>query len=244
MAELGHNIPPDMAETAITTSGDLSAWMAEHPIIETEDQAREAKVFIDRGSLCIKDLEAERGSKVAPLNQRVKQINEYYRHPRELIGRVLDELKSRMDEFLFREEEKRQAAIEEARRVADEAERIAREAERLEQEAIKSAQHGELGIDIAAATAQADKTFSEYEKTQRNLARAERDAHVKVGGGFARATSLKSREVIVLVDPLAAVREIGFTEAIRDAIIKSARAYEKINGRYPSGVEVQIERKS
>jgi len=39
-----------------------------------------------------------------------------------------------------------------------------------------------------------------------------------------------------VTDAHAALTELGITEAIRTAILSSARAYRKINGRLPAGV--------
>src|SRR5512143_4346164 len=108
-----------MTATAGETAKDLSDWMAENPVIETEDQAREAKVYIDREKLCIQDLEAERDGKVRPLNEEVKKINEYYRSPRELVGKVLGELSKRIRDYIQQEEQIRATAAAEAKRKAE-----------------------------------------------------------------------------------------------------------------------------
>lgn len=242
--EIGHNQPPDMAETAGEVAKSLSGWMAENPAIQTEDQAREAKVFIDRGSLCIKDLEAERSGKVRPLNEQVKAINDVYRPPRELLERITDELKSRMDRYLLVEEEKRIAAAKEAERIAKEAEAAARQAEQEEQKAYLEANDGVLGLDLADVTANADQAFAEYQRAERQAAIAERETKVKIGGGFSRALSLRKREVVIVDDPIAAIKSIGLeNEIITEAIRSAARAYKKLMGKYPEGIRVEVERK-
>lgn len=244
MSEPGHNNPPDMTATAGETAKDLSGWMADNPVIETEEQAREAKVFVDRGILCVKDLEDERKGKTAPLNEQVKTINDYYRAPRELIQGVVDELKSRCDSFLLREEAKRQAIAAEAARVAEEAERNAREAERLEREAIDDANAGVVGLDIADVTTRANDAFAGFEKAARAAALAERETKVKIGGGFTRALGLRSREILYVYNAETAVAVLGATTDITEAILRSARAYRKIHNELPMGVSADIERKS
>lgn len=244
MNEIGHNQPPDMTATAGETANDLSGWMADNPVIQTEEQAREAKVYIDRGSLCVKDLEDERKGKVHPLNEEVKTINNYYRGPRELLEGVVDELKSRMDRFLLREEAKRIAAAEEATRLAEQAERIAREAERKEREAIDEADSGTLGLDIAAVTAAADRTFADYQKAERQAALAERETKVKIGGGFTRAFSLKERKVFMVDDPIAAMQALKEVPIVIESLIKAARAYEKFHGVCPPGIRIELDRRS
>lgn len=244
MSEIGHNQPPDMAATAGETAQDLSGWMAENPIISTEEKAREAKVFIDRGNNAVKDLEDERTGKVRPLNEQVKTINDHYRGPRELLERVVDELKGRMDRFLLDEEAKRFAAAEALRVAAERAEQIARDAERLERERIDSANHGELGVDVVAAVGEADRAFAAYEKAERQAQVAERDAKVRIGGGFTRALSLRERETISVGDWIRAIQSIGLTDDIKEAILKSARAYKRLKGKWPDGLIIHVEKKS
>jgi hypothetical protein len=235
--ESGHNQPPDMAVTAVETAKDLSDWMAENPVIENEDQARGAKLFIDRGSLCIKDLEDERKTKVRPFMEEVNQLNSHYRSPRESLNSILSILKSRMGAYLHAEETKRLRVAEETARIAEQAEEVAREAERKEREVIEAAAHGELGLDILNATGQADQAFKDYQKADRQAALAERETKVRVGGGFTRALGLRNRECIIINDPIAAIQDIGLrNEIILDAIETASRAYKKLNGRYPDGV--------
>lgn len=239
MSEVGHNLPPDMTITVGEVAKDLSDWMAEHPVIATEEEAREAKVLIDRANLGIKDLEDERIRQVRPLNEHVKQINDYYRGSRELLARILEIIRPRLGGYLAKEETRRIAIAEEAARVAEEAEKTARTAERDELEAIEAASHGELGLNIGAATENADKAFQAYTKAERQAAVAERETKVRVGGGFTRAISLRTRESIIVNDPIAAIQDIGLrNEIILDAIVTASRAYKKINGKYPDGVGV------
>jgi hypothetical protein len=243
-SKIGDNNPPDMTATASETTADISAWMAEHPVITTEADARAAKVFIDRGVLCGRDLEDERSNQVRPLNEKVKTINDHYRGPRELLDKVLGVLRSRMGSYLAEEERRRFEVAEQARRVAEEAERLARDAEAREKSQIENAVCGELGVDIATATADADARFAEYQKADRQAALAERETKVRIGGGFNRSISLKTKETMVVVDYVAAIADIGIgNEIIDEAIIKAARAYKKVFGKYPAGIRIETERK-
>lgn len=238
------NNPPDMAATAAETMQSLSDWMKEHPVIEQEEDAREAKVLIDRGKLCIKDLEDERDKKVRPLNQQVKEINEYYRSPRENLQAVLNEINSRITAWLREEERKRQAAAEEARRQAEEAVRRAQEAERLQREADENARGGELGVDIAAATVDASEAARDAARAVRVAARAEREVNVRVGGGFSRAIGLRTEVKVEVVDAFDAIEVIGLTPDIEEAICKAARAFHRLHKQWPPGIHVKEERKA
>lgn len=240
MPDIGHNQPPDMTATALETMRDISAWMAEAPIIQTEDTAREAKVYIDRGKLCLKDMDDERTKKVGPLNEEVKKINAYYKAPATSLEGVLAELQQRVTNFIKAEETKRIEAANEAQRIADLAEQQAREAERLEQDALKSASLGELGVDVQAHVVEADSAFRAYAKAERAAALAAKETHVKIGGGFSRAISLRQKEELVVVNAEGAVAVLGATEYIQEAIIKSARAYRKLHGNLPTGVIARI----
>jgi len=236
---LGHN-RPDMVSTAKETMQDISNWMSENPVIQDMETARSAKVFIDRGKLAIKDLEDERDGKVRPLNEKVAEINASYKAPKTALQAVLFELNTRTTRFIREEERKREEAAREAARIAQEAEWKAREAERLEREALESAKAGELGVDIGAHTVVADEAFREFEKAGRAAQIAERETHVKIAGGFSRAISLRQKETLIVVDASAALVELGLTEDIREAILKSARAYRKLRGKLPAGVTSEV----
>lgn len=233
---IGHNAPPDMTVTAGETMRDISAWLSENPLI-TEDSAKDAKVFLDRGKLALKDLDDERDSKVRPLNEQVKEINAGYKAPRVQLETVLSELSARITAFVREETSRREAVARESARIAEEAERKARDAERLERDAIESASAGELGVNIAAHVVEADNAFRDFEKADRALAIALKATEVKVRGGFSRAVSLRTKETLVLKNALLAIQEMGTSQDVEEAILKSARAYRKATGDLPEGVE-------
>jgi len=234
---IGHN-RPEMIGTAVETTAAVSAFLCENPVVETEEQAREAKVFLDRGRLCIADIETERSGLTKPLNERLTQINSRYRGPKELLQKVVDELRSRLDRYIRAEEERRVAVAEQAAKSAELARVAAQEAERVERDALASAAVGELGIDVASVTANADTAFTDYQKAERQAALAERGTHVKIGGGFRRALGLRDREVLTVSDPFKAIDHLWPNADIEAAIVKAARAYKKKHGKYPEGIWV------
>ncbi len=228
----------------------LSDWMKDHPVIQTEDDARAAKPLIDRAKAAMDELETERDGKVRPLNDKVAEINAEYKavhntDPKKpgTFNKVFNELKTRVADFLRREEQKRLAAAAEARRLQEEAERQAREAVTREREALDNATAGELDVDVAAVTKEADAAFETFERQSRFADRAERDTKVKIGGGFDSAVSLRTAETLHLDDPLKALVVIGVTDKIRDALLSAARDYRKLNGKLPDGVSSTKERK-
>lgn len=234
------NNPPEVLELSRDVAKSISGWMADNPNIPDEKAAREAKVQIDRAKLAIKDLESERDAKVRPLNDKVASINADYRKPRNLLNDLLSEMLARVQDFVRKEEHRRAKIAEEAARKAREAEEAALEAERLEKERLDDAAKGEVGVDIASVIEQADDAFEEYQRREREAIMAQRDAKVRVGGGFARALSMREKEILDVVDAIAALTEIGATENIKQAILTSARAFRKIHNRLPNGISATI----
>lgn len=241
-ATVGHNQPPGSIEFGKETMTALGDWLKENPVVQTEEEARAGKLLVDRAAASIKDMEAERGSKVKPLNEEVKTINDSYRVVRDPLEKILQELKLRLDAYVRAEEAKRIAAAQEAQRKLEEAERRAREAEAAEQAAKEDAASGVV-TDVAMASIIADGSFSDYQKAAREAARAEKDTHVKIGGGFGRRLSLRTQEVLSVTNWTAAIAEMGCTEAIAEAILTSARAYRKATGDLPAGIVATQERK-
>ncbi len=235
------NQPPDMTITAAELIQQLSDWLAGVPVIQQEDQAREAKLWLDRGKLCIQDIEAERDGKVRPLNEQVAATNAYYKESREPLKRVLDILGGRLHDFIRAETERREAIANEIRRKAEEAERLAREAEEEEKRKLEDAAAGELDIDVAKVTGDADQAFSTYQKAQREANLADRESRVKVGGGIGRAIGLREKENLVLDNIIEVLDDIGITDDIREAIFKGARAFKRLHGRLPKGISSQSE---
>lgn len=245
----GDNNPPDLIAHAQTVIDDINSWLSDHPVIETEDQSREAKPFLDRAKAALDELESERDSKVRPLNDTVDAINAKYKalHTTDkkkpgLFDRIVNELKARIEAFLVAEELRREREAEIARQAQQEAERIAREAEELERETLKNAAAGEV-VNIAEVTQAANEAFSNFEQSSRFAARAEKDTKVKIGGGFQKAASLRTVETLHLDSYALALKAIGPQDKIRDAILSAARDYRNQHGKLPEGVRATTERK-
>lgn len=248
-AVIGGNQPPSLLDFARETMADLSRYMSECPVIENEDHARQAKLLLDRYKNCAGDIEAERDRLVRPLNAQLEEINSRYKavHNKDakkpgLLDKVANELKSRLATFLQAEEDRRLAKAEAARRAAEEAERIAREAEAKERQAIENAKAGELGVDVTQVVVEADSAFADFKLANREAALAEREAHVKVGGGFGRAAALRDKETLILDDPFAAISAMGVNEKLETAILSAARDYRSKQGSLPAGVSAKTER--
>ena len=246
---MGDNNPPDLISHAQSVIDDINSWLSEHPVIETEEQSREAKPFLDRAKAALDELEAERDGKVRPLNETVDAINAKYKALHNvdkkkpgLFDRIVNELKARVGAFMIAEEQRRAKESEAARLALEEAERIAREAEDKEREALSNAAAGEV-VNVAEVTKAADEAFNEFERTSRFAARAEKDTKVKIGGGFQKAVSLRTVETLHLESYSKALKAIGPHEKIAEAILSAAREYRKEHGHLPDGVTATEERK-
>lgn len=246
---IGTNNPPSPIEFARETIDGLSKWLSENPVIQTEEQAREAKVWADRAKNALRDVEGERVTLTAPLNERLNGINDTYKtlHNTDkrkpgTFDRVISLLRARIEAYLAEQEAIRQRAAAEAARLAADAERIAREAESREREAIENATMGEAGIDLAGVTQSADTAFAEYEKAAHKADIAERDQNVRIGGGFQRALAMRTKEVLTVEDPVAAITAMWPAEKINEAILSCARAFRNEIGELPPGVTARYER--
>jgi hypothetical protein len=245
----GHNNPPDCIESGAETSVALSAWLAENPLIYSEDQARDAKLLLDRAKSSAGEIEDNRKRETKPLNDRLDEINGRYKamHNTDkdkpgILDKTAAELKKRLAVFLEAEEARREIIAREAARERDEKERLAREAEAREKDAIANAAAGELGVDVTQVVVAASKAFDEFKKADRGAARADRNTNVKVAGGWNRAASLRTKETLVLVSYGKAITAIGPHDGIRDAILSAAREYRKEKGNLPEGVSSEITR--
>src|SRR5882724_6116056 len=241
MSDIGHNNPPEVLELAPDVIADISGKMADIPVVESGEDARLMKMEIDRAKACIKDLEAERDSKVRPLRDKADQIRQIYRRPRNLLGDLLDEMLSRVQLFVKAEEKRHQeiamAAAARAAALALEA----RMKELEEQERLDDAAKGEIGVNVAEAIAEADDAFEAYEKAERQAALAQKQTHVKIGGGFSRAIGMRKKETLHIANILEAIADVGTSEIVTEAILKAARAYRIVHGMLPRGITSAVE---
>jgi hypothetical protein len=181
-------------------------------------------------------MEDERTEKVAPLNQELTAINGSYRVVREPLEKIVKELRRRLSDFANAVEA---ARIAEANRLVAErakAERAAREAEAKEQDAIEMANFGEV-TDAGSAIAEADARFRDFERADRAAAVAAKNVPVRISSTMGgRALSMRTVEVLVIDDVRVAIKALGLTDKIRDAILSSARDYRNARGELPRGI--------
>ncbi len=239
---IGHNNPPSPIDMAREAIKPLAAFLAGNPVIQDHAAAKEAKLFLDRVKATIGDLDAAKEAEAKPHHDAWKAALAKFKPATEYVTKLQGELKYRLGEYIKAEEAKRQAELEAARKAQAEAEAAAREAERLEFEAKQNADMGEVGVDVAKAIEEADEKFAGFQQASRFAAIAEKDAKVRIGGGFGKVASLRTKDVWTLEDPAAALAAIGCTDGIREAILMAARQYHKLTGQVAAGCTLTKDR--
>lgn len=236
------NNPPGPLIHGQNAMVELSAFLRENPVIQTQDQAKQGSAYIERTRVSLNEMETERKEKVAPLNEHLGIINAAYRNVREPLESALKVLRARLTSYASAIEAARIAEAEKLRKEAEAKEAAARAAERAEQDAIACADVGELS-DVGAAIEQADHAFSDFKRADRQAAIAERSVPVRfnsVMGG--RTQAMRTVEVLVIDDIAQAIKVMGITEKIAMAVLSSARDFRKEFDELPAGVRATFER--
>jgi hypothetical protein len=242
------NRPPSLIDLARENYRSLSAWLSDHPVIASHDEAKEAGKWIESVGMSLDELDAERRLKVDPLNAEVKAINESYRPVREAFENkdkrgLLDEIKRRLTAFSRVEEQRKAEEAERLRLEAEAAKKAAIDAEWAEEDAKAEADLGICDVDVGSAIESADAAFKNFVVADRQAARAERAIPTRIASAYGgRALSMRNKETLILDDAAAALAAIGVTEKIREAILSGARDYRKLNGALPVGVRSEKER--
>lgn len=233
---------------AIASANDasplLKAFIADNPVIQTAQEAQKAAVWIESARKTLGALEDERKPKVSPLNAALKSINEPYRLVREPIEAMVGVLAKRWNKWDSDERARRAAEAERVRREAEEA--AARAAALIDQanDAQARADVGECDVDVGSAITDAQAAIRDAKVLGRVAARADHAAsHVRVSSELGgKALSSRKRRIIVIDDPCAAIKVMGLTEKIAEAIQQSAKAFEEAFGELPAGTHEDFER--
>ena len=236
------NQPPGPLDYAKEAMRELSAWLVENPVIEAGG-VKPGGAWVERARGALAEMEAERTTKVGPLNAELAKINSAYRIVREPLEKVLKELRRRLSDYANAIEA---ARIAEANRLAAdraEAERIAREAEAREADAKAAVDVGACE-DVGDAIIEADAAFKDFAKADRAAAIAAKNVPVRIGSAMGnRALSMRTVEVFTITDVHAAIEAMGVTPDIEQAVIKCARAFYKAHNDVPPGINLTHERR-
>lgn len=249
-ATIGGNNPPGPIDAGMDTACAVSAWLAEHPVIETEDHARDAKLLLDRAKSSAGEVEDARKRETKPLNDQLDEINARHKYIHNtdkknpgILDKTVARLNERVTDYLARREAARIKAAEEARKVAEAKIEAARLAAAAQNEAIENARAGELGVDVTQEVVKADRAVKDAHLAERVAQRAEREAdNTKLAGGWHNSIGLKDKETLVLESYGKAITAIGPHPKIEAAILSAAREYRKERGQLPEGVTSKITR--
>lgn len=233
---IGGNHPPGPIEMADETFRALSGFLAAHPAIVDDTSAREAKLFLDRANATKKDVEDAREREAKPLHAAWQAARAKYATPLDRLQDLIAHLKGRMTTWALAEEARRKREAAEAARVAEEARLKAEAALAAEREAIENAAVGDLEADVGAAVVQTDDAIGEARSAAIDAKRAERDSNVRIGGGFARASTLRTTYEYAVDDVDRAFVALWPNDDIREALLKAAREFERKNKKLPDGV--------
>jgi hypothetical protein len=239
------NAPPKTSlDHARDAYAELAEFLKENPVIQTADQAKLAAGLRERTKIAIDAAREERDTKTRPFLDKLAAIRSLFELVKDkgTFETAYAQLRRRLTDYASAIEAKRAAEAERLRQEAATKEAAAREAEAREQETITNAEQGECS-DVAGAIEQADVAFSEFKVANRQAAIAARNVPVRfqsfVGG---RSQSMRTVEVLVIDDVAKAIKVMGLTDKIRDAILSSARDFRKNFDELPDGVRSTWER--
>jgi len=236
MQEQLTNNPPDQTVITQGVIAELRAWLEANPVIVDLAGAKHGAELHKRAKIAFDELEAERDGKVRPLNTQVKAINDAYTQVKSPLNRVRDELAARLEAYRRAEEARRQEEALAAMLKAEEARKAALEAEQRERAAIEEANAGVVNAGVVDAQADADAAFEQFQQADRAAKIAEKDSTVRIGTDFGRAVSARTTYTFVVEDAFAALKVMGVSEKVKDAIASAAKAWFVVKGQPPLGV--------
>lgn len=246
------NHPPETTEIdrAKEAFEELRDFLKSHPVILQPGEAQLGAGYLERTRVALKAAREERETQTRPFLDRLTAIRAVYDLVREksktneggLLERAYTALRDRMTKYADAVEAERIAEANRLREAAEEQERLARAAAAAEQEAIDNAGEGEC-TDVGAAIEQAEEAFTGFKRAERQAAIAERAVPVRfksVLGG--KTQSMRTTEVLEISDLDQAIKVLGLTDKIRDAVLSSAKDHRNEFGELPAGVTATFKR--
>lgn len=244
-------VQPSEIDRAKEAFAELRDFLKDNPVFLTAEEAKLGAGYIERTRVTLKATRDERNSKTRPLLDELDTIRSAYDLVREktktneggLLERAYNALRDRLTKYTNKVEAERAAEAERLRKEAEERERIAREAERVEQDAIACADVGEC-TDVAGAIEHADQAFSEFKTANRQAAIAERNVTARFSSALGgKSVSARTYEVLEIDDFDKAIKVLGITPRIREAVLLSAKEFRTEFGELPAGITATFERR-
>lgn len=244
-AGIGANNPPGPIDSAKDATAELSAFLQDHPVIQSPADAKAGGAWVERTRIALAEMEDERKVRVEPLNTQLGAINTLYRRVREPLEKTLKELRRRLTDYATAVEAARIAEANRLREEAEAKERAAREAEADEKAAMAGADVGEC-TDVGGTTVAADAAFTDFQKADRAAAIAARNVPVRIGSMMGnKSLSMRTVRKLIVSDAVQAAKAViamGLTDKIKTAILQSAKDFEDVHGELPAGVVETFER--
>lgn len=245
------NTRPTEIDRAKEAFEELRDFLKDHPVILTADDAKLGAGYLERTRVTLKASRDERNTKTRPFLDRLEAIRAAYDLVREktksneggLLERAYNALRDRMTKYADAVEAERIAEANRLREEAARAEDAARAAETAEQTAIADAEVGEC-TDVGAAIQNADQKFAEFKVANRQAATAERNVPLRFGsvlGG--KSVSARTYEFLEIEDFDKAIKVLGLTDKIRDAVIASAKDFRNEFDELPAGIKSTHQRR-
>lgn len=235
---------PSRIDYAAEAMDELRTFLKGHPVITSQAEAKAGAAVNERTLVALNEARTERETRTRPFRDKLNAIFAAYELVKDkgTLETARSELRKRLTKFATDEENKRLAELARLQAEADEKERLAREAEAAERDAIDDAEQG-VESDVGGAIEQADTAFGEFQRADRQAAIAARHVPVRfasVLGG--RSRGMRNVEVLVIEDVAKAIKILGLTDKIKDAILSSARDYRKEFEELPAGITATFER--
>lgn len=219
-------------EIARDAERELLDFLRKNPTIKDDFGAKEAKLAYDMAKKAFNELENARDKKTQPLHKAWHDAVAEFKPTIESFKSNIAAIDKIMQSYLREKKRAAEALAAEAERVRLEKERLAREAIA----ALREKENAEPALQDAASE-QATKAWSEYESAERECDSAKKATEVKIEGGFKNNMGLRAvKKIQVLDDAIVAIKEMGVTDDIKEAVLKSARFYKRMSGRLPAGV--------
>jgi hypothetical protein len=243
---MGHNRPPPdepkAFENARQKIKEAQIVTTEILTITNQGQANKVADTLRDVQSAFNELEIHRTNRVAPLNRKVKAINDEYRPLKEGLDKLELDLKTVNRRWLLEQDRLR---AEQARKAREEAERLAKEAEEAQRRASDEAERAKDG-DITAgplhpveAAVEASKATLEARKAEARADAIEKRRPKSGTGAAGRKVGLHTEErlsIATVKDLLAAVKDMGLREGLVEAVLKEARAYRAERSKLPKGI--------
>lgn len=197
-------------------------WIAERKVIENEEQAKAAGLFLAQLRDALRDGEKQRKADKQPFIDAGKRVDDAYAKLATLIEKCGKAMKAKTDDWLQREQKRIEAERIEAKRKADEA---ARQAEEIRKAAEAAKQTGGPSIEAEAMAEEAEKDRVRAAEAAR---KAEKEKpKIAAGTGIRTVANVTVWELVV-TDYALALEAFKDHEWVKDAVERAAK--ERLRG--------------